>query len=77
MELGLGRSVVGINCEAQGTCPGLPASELLALRARYPRPVTGGGVRMGRKGERLIQPRLLVFTDLCPQAWPGLGKAAH
>ena len=29
------------------------------------------------EGEKLIQPRLLVFTDLCPQAWPGLGKAAH
>lgn len=32
---------------------------------------------MGRERERLIQPHLLVFTDLCPQAWPGLGKSAH
>ena len=66
MELGLGRSVVGINCEAQGTCPGLPASELLALGARYPRQVTGGGVRMGRE-KSLFNPATLSSLTSAPR----------
>lgn len=52
MELGLGCSAVGINCEAQGTCPGLPASELLALEARYPKASDGWWGQDGEGGEK-------------------------